>query len=472
MKIKSIFEEISEEPGTNAKMDILRKYSENEILERVLYLAESKRIKFYIKQIPDFQYIGEDKGIEWALEQIMRLSSREFTGTVAINHLQYILSSINPDDQYVIERIISKDLKIGMGKNINKVFPGLIEETPYMGAKSYSEKLARKIFEGKGEAVSQVKMDGRYCNVIIRHGDVEMESRAGEPTILGDCLLIKKLSNIKEDIVLNGELTVSGVPVRRTANGIIASIIDIQSKIYDRTPEETQKKINNFLKRHSEDFGFEISFQEALDRVELTCWDVISPEEYYDHKSLVPYHNRLDKLYSIASKYDGCISVVESKYVDTFEDAMSHFQELLSRGEEGTILKSLGGAWKNGKPNWQVKMKLEIDIDLKIVGFQMGTPGTKNENWVSTLQLESSCGLLKTNPSGMDEKMMQYVTENQDKLLGKVVEIRCCGLSQDKEGNWSTLHPSVVEIRDDKNECDSLNSAIKIEDAAKGILND
>ena len=107
---------------------------------------------------------------------------------------------------------------------------------------------------------------------------------------------------------------------------------------------------------------------------------------------------------------------------------------------------------------------------LKIVGFNYGKKGTKNEHVISTLRTESSCGLLKTNPAGMDEATMQLVTDNQEKLLGTIVEIRCCGLSIDKDGNWSTLHPSVVELRDDKDTCDSLEDCQRIEDMSK-LLN-
>ncbi len=88
---------------------------------------------------------------------------------------------------------------------------------------------------------------------------------------------------------------------------------------------------------------------------------------------------------------------------------------------------------------------------------------------ISTLQTESSCGLLKTNPSGMDEEMMDFITENQNDLLGTIVEIRCCGLSTNNKGEWSTLHPSVIKLRDDKNSCDSLKSAREIEEMSKKL---
>jgi hypothetical protein len=45
--IKAIFDEIAAESSTNKKMEILGKYKDNELLKRVLYLANSKRIKFY-----------------------------------------------------------------------------------------------------------------------------------------------------------------------------------------------------------------------------------------------------------------------------------------------------------------------------------------------------------------------------------------------------------------------------------------
>ena len=52
MTIKQIFDEINSVSGDKDKMNVLSKYKENETLKRVLYLCKSKRIKFFIKQIP------------------------------------------------------------------------------------------------------------------------------------------------------------------------------------------------------------------------------------------------------------------------------------------------------------------------------------------------------------------------------------------------------------------------------------
>ena len=54
MKIIHILKEIASESGNNAKMEILKKYKDNGLLQKVLYLANSRRAKFYIKEIPDY----------------------------------------------------------------------------------------------------------------------------------------------------------------------------------------------------------------------------------------------------------------------------------------------------------------------------------------------------------------------------------------------------------------------------------
>jgi len=242
MTIKQIFDEISSTSSTTTKMDILRKYIDNALLKDVLYTANSKRVKFYIKQLP--VYMPNENAsltLEEALEGLKVISNRVLTGNDAINYLAEILSSCTTDDAYIIQRIIEKDCKIGMGtSNMNKVFTRLIEDTPYMGAKSYDPKLIKKLFEKGGKAYSQVKMDGRYCNAIIRGGEVEMESRQGEPTILiPQPKFVGELSKLT-DCVLNGELTM--MPVERKLKFNKDELIEIDGVKY--TVEEIKNKFS------------------------------------------------------------------------------------------------------------------------------------------------------------------------------------------------------------------------------------
>ena len=460
MTIKQIFEEIAAEPGTNQKMVILGKYQNNKLLERVLYLANSKRVKFYIKQLPEYPIPRGEMGLNSALEALNDLCTRKVTGHSAIGHLVHVLSSCTADDAYIIERIIEKDCRLGMGTtNINKIFKGLIEDTPYMGAISFDAKKARAMFEGGRRAYSQTKMDGRYCNAIIRAGEVELESRQGEPTIVTGATFLHELESFP-DCVLNGELTIDGIS-RYESNGIIASIISILSKKDTRSTEENVKHFDKFESKHG-------SFLDAVRAIRFTVWDTITVDEYFDQKSTTPYHERIvnysTMLYALKPTM---VSSVDMYEVLDYEEAILRFQEALADGQEGTILKAPDGGWKDGKPNWQIKMKLEMDVDLRITGFNYGTG--KNVGVISSVNAESADGKVVTRPTGINEAMMQYITDNQATLLGSIVECKCSGLSQDSEGNYSLLHPVFKSLRDDKDTCDDLPSIIAIENMVKGL---
>ena len=269
MTIKQIFDHISSDNGSNAKMEILKSYKDNETLRRVLYYANSPRLKFYIKQIGDYPKLtGEPTlTLDQALDSLSVLTSREKTGHDALNHLHSILSSLTPDDAYILERVIDRDCKIGMGvTNINKIFPGLIEETPYMGAKAFSKKLVDELLsKGKG-AYSQIKMDGRYANAIIEGGHVRLESRGGEPSHLEGAYFMEKLKKLP-DCVLNGELTMDGY-TRYESNGIIASLIVINGKKAEG--QDVTKELLDFKEEHG------LTFDDALNSIRYTVWDCIT----------------------------------------------------------------------------------------------------------------------------------------------------------------------------------------------------
>lgn len=464
MSIKEIFDEIANESSTNKKMEILAKYQDNETLKRVLYLAESKRVKFYLKQIPE--YIGFESNnytLEEGLDALQAILDRTVRGNDAIDHLRNILESVSGNDAYIIQRIIEKDPKIGMGTtNINKIFgKNFIEKTPYMGAKAYDEKLAREIIASPQGAVSQIKMDGRYCNALIDGGMIRLESRGGEPSYLQGAKFIEELKDFEESIVLNGELTMDDVS-RYESNGIIASCISIGKK---RTEgQDITKELEKFQKKHT------LTYQEALDRIVFTVWDCITPDEYADNMSSIPYLNRFGNLNQMLEKYQPTmIRKIESKVVYSYKEAVEEFQKALNAGEEGTILKALDGTWKDGKPKWQIKMKLEMDLDMEIIGFNYGKEGTKNENVISSLTVQSKDGIVKTRPAGMKEDDMKYVTENMDALLGKIVKVKCSGLSEDRDGDKALLHPVFIEIRDDKDVADSYEEMLAIENMKKGL---
>lgn len=462
MKILDIINEIANESSTNQKMVILKNNKDNELLKRVIYLAESRRIKFWLKQIPIFDVNQGNLDLKIGLEKLNQLIDRKITGHAAQNYLKEILESLDVEDSIVLSRIIQKDLKIGMGaKNINKVLgSNFIEETSYMGAQAYSDKLVEQIINS-GKAFSQTKMDGRYCNAVIKNNGVYLESRGGEPSFLTEVKFVNELSKINSNVVLNGELVMKNIS-RYESNGIIASLITLSKKLNDNI--DISKEIEKFNKNNP------ISYYEALDSIQYVVWDIISEDEYFNGYSNVIYYDRFENLKTLLSEYNlENIGLVESIVVSTKKEAIDHFKKLLSNNEEGTILKSFNNVWKSGKPNTQCKVKIELDFDLKIVSFNLGTKGSKNENLISSINVESSDGLLKTSPAGITEDDMEYITMNQEKLLGTIVKVKCSGTSHNSNKEYSLLHPVFIEFRTDKTIADSLGDILNVEKSTKTI---
>ena len=116
--IKEILDQVASEPSTNSKLEILNFNKDNVLLKKVFYLCYSKRIKFYVKQLPMFTSSVVKLTLEQGLDKLLLLSNRTYTGNSAIEYVQEILSTLSQDDAFVIQRIIDRDLKIGLNSKV------------------------------------------------------------------------------------------------------------------------------------------------------------------------------------------------------------------------------------------------------------------------------------------------------------------------------------------------------------------
>jgi len=134
--IYEILEELNLENGSNYKKAVLEKYKDNELLKRVLKMANDKVSFTYGVTMKNIDYvpgsaIAEDESytsLESALDELeTSFCTRLVTGNNALTDLTTMLEELDFDDAYVIERILDRDLKIRLGRTeINKVFKNLI----------------------------------------------------------------------------------------------------------------------------------------------------------------------------------------------------------------------------------------------------------------------------------------------------------------------------------------------------------
>ena len=463
--ILGILDTIAGNSSKNFKIDILKEHADNPVFKTVCQLAYCPITQFYIKQIPERKSHGSILTLESGLKQLSRLSSRELTGHNARGFLSELLGDLSSEDAEVLKRVVLKDLRAGFSESsINKAMgKGTIQETPYMGAISYSAKKVNKLFDKHDKVFSEVKMDGRYSNTKITDS-VFMESRAGKPTPLGGVFdnLVALKAIFNEEIVLNGELIIPNMD-RYASNGAIASIISTCGKIEEE--KDVTKELEKFHKTYNS------SLFDLAGEIVLVVWDYLPLSAYNEGGWDRPRDLRMAALEAAVERVNlPNLKFVEYREVKNVNEAMSHFKDLLNRGEEGTILKGGEGHWKNNKPNWQVKFKLEMTVDLEVIGFNYGTKGTKNEHVISSINAQSSDGILKTSPTGITEKTMEMLTENQDALLGSIVEVKCSGLSSNSKGEYALLHPVYIELRNaEKTIADSFEQIQANEDMIKEL---
>jgi DNA ligase-1 len=202
---------------------------------------------------------------------------------------------------------------------------------------------------------------------------------------------------------------------------------------------------------------------EAKAALKFYAFDYMTKREWDAKDCKVPQHERSAKLEALISKL-GLTKIIKSKskVISNFKELQDFFIEVIEDGHdeegnlnglgEGLILKKWDGLyeWDRSK-NW-LKWKPIIDLDLKIVGYEMGkgrlalTVGKLllqgyDEN--GTL-IEARCG------SGLNDKMRKFFLENQNEMLGATVMIECQEISLAKNAEaHSARFPIFKKIRDD-----------------------
>lgn len=420
--------------GSNAKKAILEANKDNELLKEYLRVTYDPRINFYIKQLPMPVVNKEGNLDDFELRDIdllvERLAGRQYTGYDAKVYLRIFFSELTESGEALARYMLLKDIKAGISvSTINKVWPDLIFSQGYMRC-SLPKDVKLNEWPWEKGVYSQVKMDGMYAavsnkQVITRNGSVFPYDLLPED-------FKRDMNKIPEHLELNGELLVRCGEIflpRKEGNGILNSLLQ----------------------------GTPISGKYSLAYV---TWDAQADKKFY-------YEDRFNAVNSICKNTE-CFRPVAYRVVYSYEHALQHFQEMLSYGLEGTVLKRQDMVWKDGTSKHQVKFKIEVDIDLLCTGMIEGTG--KYKGMLGALQLESSCGKVKVDcGTGFTDAQRKNLWENAYPV-GKIVEIKANDLL-DRVGSdtLSLFLPVFKSVRLDKDVADDLERIECSFNSAKGL---
>lgn len=432
--INKILNELASTSSRLEKEAILHNNIDNALLKRVCFLALDPFTNFYVRKIPNYiPNNGEGISLKFALDSIGDLSKRIVTGNAAIAHLQSNLEALSAEDAKVLERVIEKDLRCGVSEaTVNKIWPGLIPTYPCMLASGYDEKLVNKI---TWPANVQLKLDGMRFNAIVKNGTVEFRSRNGKLLNLLGQLEQEFLAIAGNDeVVFDGELNVMDTDsmqflARQIGNGILS---------------KAQK-------------GTLTLADAAL--IHATVWDWIPYNDFLSGECTIPYKVRLNSLFASMDNAAfeknelrvGKVHKVWNKQLDNIQQAQEVFEEMLSEGQEGIILKDLNARWEDKRAKHQIKFKGELECDLVCVDWVEGTG--KNAGRLGALVLESADGTVKVN---VGTGFTDYDRDRIGKeVIGSIIAIKYNGRIVDQRTGVSSLFlPVFIEVRYDKDKAD------------------
>lgn len=465
-EVFDLLEQVRKDPSTLNKIEILKKGVNSNLLAAILRMTFEPQYVYGIKKVPKLSDIKDhqsDKILVGDALGIIRqnLVKNKLRGHAATDFIIDTLSKVDAEYRETILQIIQRNLKLDIGiRGINKAIPGLLMDKHYMGAQPYDKIKAEKLCQNP--FYSQEKMDGMYANFMLE--DLSFISRNIKNVMLNIPELQLKMKDIKKafgllglgPLVLNGELLIKDMS-RYTSNGVLNSINKIETKISNGADPAELKELDKLIEIHGD-------YETLKSRIHFVVWDFIPVKDFKKGFWLKKYRVRLRYLMGILNDSSlnslDFISLVPTKFFLTLEAAQEHFKEIRAAGGEGTIIKSAEGLWKTGKPVWQLKLKYELEVELLICGFRQGDAGTKYENTLGAYIVRSDDHEILTKAPGLSEIERDYGWKNQDRRINKIVSVKCNGLSQDKDGKYSLLHPRFNGMRPDKDTADSLDEII------------
>ena len=433
--LKDILNELNESNSSNYKLDILKKYKDNSELKKLLELTYNRNKYNFnvsknciIKDNPSILESNGSKTVDELLSALEILGGGTIRGNEAHQFVCNHLKCLDNDNKEIFLNVLGRDLKIGLNvKSINKVFKNLIPKPNYMRCAVLSEKTLKKI---NFPAFIQLKMDGTYREIHVADGQVSGKTRSGEEYL--NPVLFKEMENFPNGFY-TGELTIEGES-RFTGNGLINSL------------------------------------NPPYEKITFTVWDYLTDEDYLE-KSKTPYYSRFESLSDIIEKHgSNRVKLVPNYEVNSIDEALKYVSDWMEQGLEGGVLKDKQNCFKNGTSGTQLKIKLKVDAEMRITGFTEGTVGTKREGKIGAIQFSNDEGTVKGQCSGFSDAELDEFTKNKDNLIGKIISVEFNDIVKSENNDYYALsHPRFIEIRNDKEDTDTLEKVIQLRDMAKHL---
>jgi DNA ligase-1 len=191
----------------------------------------------------------------------------------------------------------------------------------------------------------------------------------------------------------------------------------------------------------------------------FNVFDVEKSEVLESGKGSTHYLKRRQDLESLLGflPQDSSIKIARQWVADTMEEVHGIYDQIISLGGEGVILKCSDHVYECKRSRNWVKLKQIQDCDLEIVGWYPGEG--KREGYIGGLICTDASRTLEVRiGSGFTDADLKSLSQNADDLIGRITAVQYNETITDKFGGRSLFLPRFIEIRSDKNLPDDMSS--------------
>lgn len=230
---------------------------------------------------------------------------------------------------------------------------------------------------------------------------------------------------------------------------LIADMTGVQDGIYEGEliiKDRHKYKLRDVLQKTIEI----VNSDDEDKKVDWILFDALTHEEFAEPETSRGYFQRKQEL--IEQQIETAnIHIAPTLYIGKDDKVIYDLLDtIVARGGEG-LMANLDRPYKKDKTNHILKVKKKYTSDLRIVGFEEGKSTGKHKGTLGAFLLEYKGNIVKCGV--MPDAVRHDVWANQDKYLGKIVEISHEQETGNQKNDLLSLEYPVFEMmRWDKDE--------------------
>lgn len=420
--------EIMESNSRLHKQAVLKKYADDEVVQRYLQIAFDP-YKVYGISTKKLNKLVRGSGITsvQSVFELFEYLEAHNTGTdIDISLCQEVLSHVCTWDREageILEKLICKDLSIGCdAKTINKEIPDLIPTFNVQLANKYFDKPAA--VEGKKFAIT-TKIDGGRIIALKENGKVSFFTRAGQK-YEGLVDLEDEMSRLMPDnTCLDGEITL-------LVRGNLSS-----KECY----KETMKIVRT---KDKEKYG-----------LKMLVFDWMPADDFKRQQCDQPYKLRRACIGQIFDMIDfRYFELLPLLYVGEDTSKITEIlEEEVANGEEGIMINDYDALYEFKRTNSLLKVKKFDSLDLEVVDMEEGSG--RLTGTLGAIHVRYKDGNIVKVGSGFSDEERKLYWNSPELILHKICEIKYFEESTNADKTFSLRFPTwCSNIRTDKLEAD------------------